>query len=271
MAQALQVDLETTYNQWRRAMMAGDFKGWQAATATSRQHLTRNLIVSQKKLFPKALFDLPMDPPALVTLRMLQAKQKGPTARSVYYGRVDFGIGANKAPENLLILKFIKERGGWKFDTSSFMRLDGTPEIRQQARTGNLKFLKEPPFQPSGRLRPIPKPCPVPDYVADLHIVSLGYDSEIELNGYRYPVYHNVNTEIAIGGLKKGLNPISMKMKPTKLMAGEKRIFKVSVHVKTGKKRNPAIKVFEYNPTEVPPSFSSAVKADKTTIKGRVR
>src|SRR6476659_5601360 len=117
-------ELEHTYSAWRSALAARDLQGWARVTASYRQMATRNLIVSQKQLFPDALFNLPMRPPETATLRYLGTKVVGNTAHVAYFGKVDLGlVDPAEIPDNVLILKFIKEATGWKFDTSRLLNL----------------------------------------------------------------------------------------------------------------------------------------------------
>ena len=61
---SIRVSLESAYEAWRRAMDGGDLGLWEQTTAFSRQIETRNRIVSQKLIFPQALFEDPVAAPS---------------------------------------------------------------------------------------------------------------------------------------------------------------------------------------------------------------
>ncbi|MGI9241915.1 MAG: hypothetical protein ACR2RV_14020, partial [Verrucomicrobiales bacterium] len=121
-AKPLKETLIETYQGWRNSMLEGDYDAWKKYTANYRRAVTRNNIVSQKQKFPDALFSVPMKPASVDGLKLIQAREVGPTGQLVYYGRIDVGIdlpdGA-EIPESLLILKFIRDGNEWRFNTLS--------------------------------------------------------------------------------------------------------------------------------------------------------
>ena len=69
------------------------------------------------------------------------AHSRGMTAKSVYFGKVDFGAGAAPA-ENLLLLSFVHEGRGWKYDTAEFINLDNLKDVRAQLASGDLSLCR---------------------------------------------------------------------------------------------------------------------------------
>ncbi|MEZ0390270.1 MAG: hypothetical protein ACAI34_24540, partial [Verrucomicrobium sp.] len=156
-------EMEQAYSRWREAMVTRSLASWQQATAVPRQIMTRNLIVSQKQPFPAALFDLPIRPPETATLRFVKIDINGATGQLVYFGKVDMGLlDSPEIPENLLILKFLREGTAWKFDTTRLVNLATVPDVRATLKNGGSSaFLNDPEFAPDGVVPPTPKPCPV--------------------------------------------------------------------------------------------------------------
>ena len=241
--------LERTYSEWRSALAARDLPGWQKVTASHRQMATRNLIVSQKQPFPAALFNLPMRPAETATLRFLQAKVVGNTAHAAYFGKVDLGlVDASEIPDNILILKFVKEATGWKFDTSRLLNLSGSPEIRITLQNGaTTPFLDDPAFAPDGQIPATAKPCPIPDRIGVLQVASFGYTTKATVNGFEVAtVQDNAEEHLIIGGLRNGENPLILEAKELPVPDGEERHIQVNALVLTEDQKKPTIRVFEW-------------------------
>ncbi len=133
----LRADLERTYGIWRTALVKKDAATWQRVTAEHRRAEVRNRIVSEKRPFPAAVFDLPAPPPTLTGLQFLDAKKNGATAKSAYFGKVDFGVGGEPT-DNLLVLSFIRGAGGWLYDKADFVNLAALPDVRAELAGGDL-------------------------------------------------------------------------------------------------------------------------------------
>lgn len=248
---ALRSELERSYSAWRSALAARDLTGWQRATASYRQMATRNLIVSQKQPFPDALFNLPMRPAEVTMLRFIQLKVVGNTAHVAYFGKVDLGlIDPAEIPEGILILKFIKEATGWKFDTSRLLNLTSSPEIRAALKNGgNTPVLDEPSLSPDGVVPTTAKACPAPDRIGVLQVASIGYATRATVNGFEVAtVQDNAEEHIVIGGLRDGENPLLLEVKEVPIPEGEERHLEVNALVLTGDEKKPTIRVFEWNP-----------------------
>ena len=263
----LQRDLQPVYQQWRQTMIKKDYKGWKKVTAYARQIETRNLVVSQKKRFPSAMFALPMKPPAIERLRLLQVRSKGPTAVAVYYGKADLDVKA-AVPNSLLVLRYLKEGNQWKFYRLALMG-QLPPEVVADIGANKLGFLKDAAFQPSGQSPRVQKPCEIPDYIADIHLITYGFDTTVTVNGISsHEASDTHGTQLVIGGLKKGKNTIQVKGERLGRSASGKKNLKVSVHLKTGNRKSPAVQVFEFkpDPAKGPFTYTGEFVVDKTTI-----
>ncbi len=204
------------YENWSKGMIGSDLQLWRENTATYRQIGTRNLIVSQKKRWPESLFNNPITPADISELRLAKVMENGPTAQLIYYGKADFGADKEiEIPNGLLFLMFVKEKSGWKFNTSRFMSLAGAGEAAAAAAAGDFAFLDTPEFQPPGEVPPLPKLCPIPQMVGIIEIVSVGYEATVRVGDHsKHVVINNTQTGLIIGGLKRGNNIINVETRP---------------------------------------------------------
>ncbi len=269
----LRRELEHTYSLWRNAIAAHDISGWQRSTASYRQALTRNLIVSQKQPFPDALFAIPMRPPETSTLRMVKVAAKGATAHLMFFGKVDLGITeASEVPENLLILKFIKDKEAWKFDTTRVVNLSGAPEIRAELKNNaSSPYLNEPELNPTGVVPPTPAPCTIPDRIGVLQIASVGYETRAIVNGFEVAtVTDNLEQHLVIGGLKDGENPLKLQFKATALPEDVPRQLQINALVLTGDESKPTIRVYTWKPegNTTPETLDQIIHVNKLTLRG---
>ncbi len=269
----LQGNLERVYLDWRGAIIAKSIDTWTRSTALYRQMTARNLIISQKLRYPDALFDMPMQPPDIVPLKLIEVEAVGPTAHLVYHGRVDIGLGieSKDLPEALLILKFYQEKTGWKFDTSRMIRLEDAPELKKQLQSGQLEFLKGLAFTPSGIVPATPAACRMPDYVAALRIEAMGYEVTATLNAVTYPtVADDAVQQLIIGGLVRGENPLKLHLKPLPIPEGEQRVLEVQTIIINGQEKKPTTRVFLWNPGDIPPPENVELKVQVNigTLKG---
>ena len=267
----LRRELEHAYSNWRTAIANHDLSEWKRVTASYRQAVTRNLIVSQKQPFPEALFTLPLRPPETNTLRLVKTDAKGATANMVYFGKVDLGITeASEVPENLLVLKFIKEQDKWKFDTTRIINLAGAPEIRAELKnSGASGFLNETELLPTGTVPATPPPCQMHDHIAVLEMTSVGYSTSAVMNGFEVArVTDNVEQHLVIGGLKTGDNTLKVFVKPTPIPEGEKRELEINAVVLTGEESRPSVQVFTWKPEGAAPETSEHnVVVSKMTMR----
>lgn len=270
---ALRTSLDKTYTEWRSALLARNVVAWRTCTTAYRQVFTHNLIVSQKQRYPDAIFDLPVVPPDVMKLKLLEIEAVGETAHLIYFGKIDLGLGdaSSSIPDNLLVLKFFKEKGGWKFDSTKFINLSDNPDMRESCQRGNPEFLKHPPFNPPGKAPAVPKPCKEPEKVAALRIQAFGYEVLASVNGYDgTPVVDTAEQQLIIGGLGRGDNPVKLEIKLLPIPDGEDRYLEVEAVLLTGDEKQPTIRVFDWLPKEptVPPVVNLNVPVNNLTMKG---
>lgn len=228
----LKKTLETAYQGWRDAMMRGDAPAWAASITQYRQVMVRNQIVSERRNFPGAVFEIPIKPPALEGLRLLEAQAVGTTAHLVYFGPVDMGQDSEKIPDSILKLKFHFEGGAWKYDSNRFTSLDHVPEVRKSLQEGKKPdFLDTPEYTPPGSMPPPPALCRVPDYKAGFKLQSFGYETRLRMNGFDYdPVEDELDQQIITGGLVKGQNEITLTLKPVPPPEGQKAAMQIRIY-----------------------------------------
>ncbi|MEN3941838.1 hypothetical protein WJU23_11135 [Prosthecobacter sp. SYSU 5D2] len=242
------MNLDRAYQQWRAAIQAQDPRAWAAAITQYRQVVTRNLIVSQRQSFPSAVFAVPLDPPDITGLQLLEAQAVGETAHLLYFGKVNLGGDPSQIPNSVLMIKFFNERGGWRFDSTKVLKLADRPEVVQQIQSGGkLDFLDYPEFTPPGKAPAVPPLCDVPENVAGCTLQSYGFSTTMRINGFDYPVMSDHAEKIfVIGGLKNGPNDVTLTVKPTDIPAGEERLLQLDFFVLTGKNGKPPVRVFHY-------------------------
>jgi len=270
--QTLRRELDRAYSTWRDAIVTRSVAGWQSATATPRQMSTRNLIVSQQQPFPAALFALPMRPPETSTLRFVKVQSAGDTANLIYFGKVDIGIAdPSEIPENVLLLKFIKEGGAWKFDTTRLINLAPAPEVRAALKNGgDSAFFSEPEFAPSGVVPPVAKACPAPDRIGVLQVASFGYETQAVVNDFAVgKVENNAEEHIIIGGLRDGANPLTLQVKTLPIPKDATRTLEISALILTGFQEKPTVTVFRWKPegSTVPETVKLTIFVNKITLR----
>ena len=203
---------ETVYNTWRQSMINSNLAAWQSATAQSRQVKVRNMIVSQKREFPRSLFAQEATPPALVSLRYVGALTgaNGYTLACTYIGKADLGIGGKPA-NTALVLLFVHENGKWKYDQLRFFNLSHLPQVAERLRKKDIAVLKEQDgFHPYEKLPATPPPCPAPQYIAKVFVDAPGRVVDMTINGISHHNFEDVRlAEIVSGGLRRGNNTIS--------------------------------------------------------------
>jgi hypothetical protein len=238
--------LETTYSAWREAMIRRDPSVWQRVTAEHRRMEVRNRIVSEKRQFPAAVFDLPAPPPSLAGLQFLEAKQNGATAKASYFGKIDFGVGGDPS-DNLLVLSFTKGNGGWFYDRADFVSLVALPAVRQELAVGNLKYLNETPeAQPSGKVPPTPISAPPAKHVAKVYVFCPGREVQVQVNKISQHRFANAKeAEIIIGGALDGTNEVQYSVKKLEGATG-KEVMTIRVYLMSEVQGEKPIKAFEY-------------------------
>jgi hypothetical protein len=242
--------LERSYNTWRDAMIRKDVAAWQQTTAEHRRVEVKNRILSEKRRFPAAIFDLPAPPPAITGIRFLEARQNGATAKASYFGKIDFSIGGNPT-DNLLVLSFVRGGSGWLYDRADFVNLTALPEVRKELAAGNLKYLKETPeAQPSGVVPPTPVETGPAKYIAKVYVFCPGREVRVQVNKISRHRFANAKeAEIIVGGALDGPNEVQFSTKKLEGATG-KEAMTIRVYLMSEVRGVQPIKVFEYQVTE---------------------
>lgn len=269
---ALRATLEKVYHEWRNAVINKNMDAWRRSTSLYRQVVTRNLIISGGRVFPDAIFEIPIRPPDITRLRLLECEANGPTSHLVYFGKVDLGLDTEDIPDNVIVLKFFNEKGVWKFDSNKLMNLAGVPEVRAALQNGKEPdFLTEPAFTPNGVLPSTPAECRKPPYVAMLQIESLGYETKASMGGYDYPVVaDDREQQIIIGGLAWGKNDLKLHVKPLPIPPDVERSLEVNAIIMRGTKEHPQVRVFSWETKAATPpaEIELPVWVTNATLRG---
>lgn len=250
---ALRSDLEKAYLKWRDAMLRKDAPAWAGSISRYRQTVIRNMVVSERRAFPEAVFDSPVVPPLLTGLRLLEAQAAGETAHLVYYGKIDMGQDKTLVHDDLLKLKFSRENGVWKYDSNRISRMDkAPPEVLKALREGTRpEFLDTAEFTPPGKMPPIPPLCRVPDFKAGFKLESFGYQTTLHANGISYePVEDGLDQQLLIGGLVRGRNEITLHMKPVPRPEGEKPALQIRLYLLPDDPGKPSKEVLRWSAPE---------------------
>lgn len=255
-------------------MISRDTSAWDKATATSRKVTTRNLMISQKHPFPKSLFTIPIRPPSVLQLRLLDEQVLAARGQLVYFGKVDMGVGNERAiPDNLLILRFIKEGEEWLFDSMRFANLEGSEDERARLAAGDVSVLTGGDFELSEEDPVVPKLVPIPDYIGHVQITVNGFRAQVRVNDRDCGSVENANvTNLVIGGFYKGSNELLVDVERLPLEDETKRFFTINAYVMTGKRDRPRARIFHYQPDDlqaVPERIDTEIWANAVTIRGK--
>lgn len=251
--------LERTYETWRAAMLRKDAATWQRITAPHRRMEVKNRIVSEKRAFPAAVFELPAPPPPLAGLKFLEATQNGATAKASYFGKVDFGVGGTPT-DNLLVLSFIRAGTGWLYDRADFVNLGGLPAVRKELAEGNLQYLKETPeARPDGVVPPTPIEARPAKTIAKVYVFCPGREVQVQVNKIsRHRFANTKEAEIVIGGAVDGLNEVQYSVRKLDGGTGGEAMT-IRVYLLSQTQGVKPIKAFEYqlNEGEEPKPFGT--------------
>lgn len=173
----------------------------------------RNRLVSEKRPFPGAVFDLPAPPPTLGGLKVMKVSQKGATAKVSYFGKIDFGIGGDPT-ENLMVLAFINHQGRWMYDKAEFVNLAALPDVRKELAAGQTKYLDEvPEANASGVVPRTPVAVPPAKYIAKVYVYCPGRKVDMQVNQIsRHEFINTRGAEIVLGGAKDGRNVVTYRV-----------------------------------------------------------
>ena len=265
----LRPSLESCYNSWHDAMNRKDSAAWQKVTAEHRRIEVKNRILSEKRGFPSAVFDLPAPPPSIKGLTFLEAKQNGSTAKASYFGKIDFAVGGEPT-ENLLVLSFIRGGGGWLYDRADFVNLAALPAVRKELAAGDLKYLKETPeSQPSGVVPPTPIEARPAKYIAKVYVFCPGREVQVQVNKLSRHRFANAKeAEVVIGGAVDGPNEIQFSTKKLDGATG-KEAMTIRIYLMSEVTGVKPLKAFEYQVAEgaaVKPFGTESFIVDAATV-----
>lgn len=243
---ALQGQLETIYGYWRNAMVQKDYTSWTKVTAAHRQMIVKNRLNSERRIFPKGIFEVPAAPPALAGLKNVQAKRNGRTAKLVYYGKIDFGVGGDPT-DNLLVVDFVQENTGWKYDMAEFVNLSALPEVREEISKGDFSYIaKTAELTPTGVVPPVPMAIPVAKYISKVYVFCPGRSVDVTVNKISKHRFGNAKeAELVMGGVIDGKNEISYSVKGLPGGTG-KEALAIRVYVFSQIDGVKPLKVYEY-------------------------
>lgn len=268
--EALRPVLERCYEGWRDSIERRDARVWQQVTAEHRRVEVKNRILSERRSFPSALFDLPAPPPRLAGLRFLDVKQVGPTAKLAYFGRVDFGVGGEPS-ENLLVLSFVHAQGRWLYDRADFVNLVALPEVRKELAAGQLAYLNETPeARPSGVLPAVPYEVGMAKYIAKVYVFCPGREVQVQVNKMsRHQFLNAKEADLVIGGARDGSNEVQFTVRSLKGGTG-KEAMTIRVYLMSQVLGVKPVKAFEYQVDEggqVKPVGTLVFEVDATMAK----
>lgn len=250
---ALRQQLESVYGFWRNAMVQKNYASWAKVTAEHRQVTVRNRINSERRVFPKGIFEIPAAPPALTNLKHLQSLRNGRTAKSVYFGKVDFSVGGQPT-DNLLVIDYVQERTGWKYDQAQFVSLAALPDVRKELSQGELKYIRSTPdFTPTGQVPPVPMAMPVAKYIAKVYVFCPGREVEVTVNRVSKHRFGNTKeAELVMGGVRDGDNHIRYSVKGLPGATG-KEALAIRVYAFSQIRGVKPLKIYEYQVLEGEP------------------
>lgn len=247
---ALGKALVSSYEGWRAAVIRKDASAWKRATAPHRQMEVRNRLVSEKRPFPGAVFDLPAPPPSLAGLKMIHLSQKAATAKAAFFGKINFGV-EGEPTDNVMVLSFVNASGGWRYDRADFVNLAALPEVRKELAAGNLKYVAETPeFQASGSVPPTPPAVPAAKYIAKVYVFCPGREVQVQVNQFSRHRFANAKeAEVVLGGAADGVNSITYSAKALEGGTG-KEAFAVRVYLMSQIAGTKPVMAYEYKVEE---------------------
>ena len=239
--------LESVYASYRQALTQQDTTAWLKQTSRYRQMWLRNQVVSQGLPWPRAVLELALKPPSFGGLKAVDASEQGDTARLTYYGKIDFGIPGEAAPENVLVVWFLKEGTDWKYNTIQYANLNNDPELKAKIAAGDRAFLQQPEFKLTGTYPTVPKPCETPYHVARLQVLATGCKATVTVNGTNEETFDQAAANrIIIGGLRKGPNKVLIAAQPTAGTDPTKATLSIEILIPTGNPAKPENSVFKW-------------------------
>lgn len=206
-------ELENVYKNWQESMVRKDAGLWKRCTSTTKQIKVRNRIWSERRGFPQAVFASPIAPPDISKLQAMRVRVQGRTAKSTYFGKVDFGIGGDPT-ENLFVISYILEGKSWKYHGGEFVNLGALPVVRKQLSAGNKEFLDGKDFFPSGVPEVPPFAIQGPaKYIAKAYVFCPGREVKLLINKKSRHTFQNTKrADVIVGGAIDGINELQFSI-----------------------------------------------------------
>ncbi|HSZ25701.1 MAG TPA: hypothetical protein VK766_08295 [Cytophagaceae bacterium] len=225
-AQDLRTNLETAYSNFADAVKNKDADKLKKALCSYSYMTSKNELLSAQVKFPDGYFS--SAPRMVMDLKkqtFLKAVENGPTANCIYYGKDAFGTAT------LIILKFFKEDGSWKFNT---LQDKSSEDVMNKLKANDTTFLSGKTFYPDGILPATPAEIVPGEYKALLDVMGYGFNVQIKINGINQPGSFNGKGEassdiLVLGGVKKGVNTIEINVTPIPGIATQKLMINVAV------------------------------------------
>jgi hypothetical protein len=95
----------------------------------------------------------------------------------------------------------------------------------------------------------VPAICSVPQHISGGTIQSIGFETEVQINGFDYYVKDNVLKVFVIGGLSNGANQIRLKAKKIDVPKGSDRALELDLFTKPSQLGTTGQRVFHYEYT----------------------
>ncbi|MEY3393821.1 MAG: hypothetical protein RL346_57 [Verrucomicrobiota bacterium] len=268
--EALKASLEGSYSIWRDSMVKKDYRVWQQVTAAHRQVEVRNRIVSEKLPFPSSIFHLPAEPPVLHGLKFLSISRSGPTAKAIYFGKVNFGVGGEPT-ENLLVLSFVQGANRFLYDKAEYVNLTALPDVRKELAAGDLSYLEGvPEAKASGVVPPTPVVVQPATIIAKVYVFCPGREVEVMVNKVsRHKFINGKEAETVIGGARDGVNEVQYAIRKLDEGKGDEAMT-IRVYLLSEIQGVKPIKAFEYQVGEkgaVSAHGSGSFIVDQATLK----
>jgi len=230
-------------------MVRKDSVGWKRFTSRARQVNVKNRLVSERRSFPKAVFEVPVAPADINKLKLVRTSQKGATGKATFFGKVDFKVGGNPT-DNLLVISYVNDNGSWAYDGSEFVNLIALPDVRKKLLAGDLGYVASKDFEAAGKAPAIPSEVGPAQIIAKVYAFCPGREVKVLVNGISSHRFQNSKAaEVIIGGAKIGSNEIQLA---TKVLEGAKgtEAITVRVYLMSRVPGSKPVKAFEYQVNE---------------------
>lgn len=203
--------VESLYATWRLAIIRKDEGTWSRSTSTSRRMRVRNLVISERGVFPRDFFTSAQHAPMLENFRYVGAVGGcgGKTLAATFIGRMQ--LGDDTPRESAFVLLMVNEGGKWKMDQTRFFDLSKLPDVLRRLRDKDLSVLREQDgFHPYAAMPAVPPPCPAPELIGKVFVDCPGREIDMRINNVSLHDFDNERrADVISGGLRRGVNTIT--------------------------------------------------------------